>query len=569
MNEFEKAVLEEQTTNYTKNQLVKGKIVKIVGEDVFVDIGQKVEAILKLDQAEGYREGDEIEAYFTGKRNKDGYFILNRKSLILQDKFKNLKEIFEKGEIIKATVLSASDKGYTVDLDGLTAFMPKSQSGSKETLPVGYTFECKIVKFEERGKSVNLVVSRKEVIDQEREREKEKILSLLKEGQVVKVVVKKILEKGVIASIEDKVSGFLPQSELSWDGSLKPQDFKESQELEVMVIEIRGSQPIFSLKRLSENPWDKLDKEVGDTLEAVIKKVHKDGLIVKVGEIEGFIPNSQIAHFDWVKAKKSYNVGQTVEAKIIEIDREKRRLRLSIKDTLPNPIDKFISENPVGSVINAKVKDVKQKVAFIDLGEIEGILRLEDATDNKSIKSISSIVKEGLVYSMKILGSEKDKIVLGLKQVVEDKFNDFTSKHKTGDIVEFEVKKLIDKGAIVDLGDGLEGFIPVSEISKERINIPSDVLSLHQRGEGKIIRIEPENKRVIISIKQKILDEERKQKEEERRRLEEEKKREQEEKKKALLEKLSQKEEKVKTDSSQSLGTLGEILRKKLEEKGR
>lgn len=126
MNEFEKAVLEEQTSRYQKNQLIKGKIVKIVGDEAFVDIGQKVEATIKVDQIEGYKEGDEIEAYFTGKRNKDGYFTLTRKNLIIKDKINKIKQSFQEGTPVKAKVLSSSDKGYLVEVEGISGFMPKS-----------------------------------------------------------------------------------------------------------------------------------------------------------------------------------------------------------------------------------------------------------------------------------------------------------------------------------------------------------------------------------------------------------------------------------------------------------
>lgn len=561
MNEFEKAVSEELTTFYEKNQLIKGKIVKITDKEAFVDIGQKVEAVLNVQEVEGYREGEEVEAYFTGKRTKDGYFILSRRSLLLKDKINKLKESFEKDTPVKATVVSSSDKGYTVNIEGITGFMPKSQSASSEELPVGYTFEGKIVKFEERKKGVNIVISRKAILEEEKKREKEKILSLLKEGQTIKAKVIKILEKGLVLSIDNRISGFLPQSEISWDKSVKPQDFQVGQELDVMIIEIREKQPIFSLKKLQENPWDKFDKNVGDVVEGKIKEIGKDGIVIDIEGIEGFIPNSHIAHYNYLSAKKNYKVGQTVKAKIIELNKDKRRLRLSIKELTPNPVEKFLENNPIGSIVEAKVKDVKQKVAFIDLGDIEGVLKLEDATDNKNIKSISSIVKEGHIYKFKVLGKDKDKIVLGLKQILEDSFNNFISKHKVGDIVEFEIKKLIEKGAIVDLGNSVEGFIPVSEISKDRINIPSDVLSLHQKGQAKIIRIEKDNKRVILSIKQLILDQEKAKAEEEKRKQEEEKK-------KQLLEKLSKKEEKVSEENKEGLGTLGEILKKKLMEKG-
>lgn len=558
MNEFEKAVLEESTSRYSRNQLVKGKIVKIVGDDVFVDIGQKIEAVLKLSEAYGYKDGDEIEAIFTGKRNKDGYFVLTRKNLLFKDRLKKLKESFESGLPIKAVVVSSQDKGYVVDLDGVSAFMPKSLSGSEETLPVGFTFEGKILKIEERKGGANVIFSRKAQLDEERKKEREKILSILKEGQTVKAKIVRILEKGLILNIENVVNGFLPQSELSWDKTSKPQDFQVGQELDVMIIEIRDGQPIFSLKRLQENPWDRFDKKVSDIVEGKIKQIEKNGIVVDIDGIEGFIPNSHIAHFNYLSAKKNYKVGQVVSGIIIELDKEKRRLRLSIKNLQPNPIDRFLEKNPVGSIIEAKVKDVKQRVAFIDLGDIEGILKLEDATENRNIKSISSILKEGSSYKFKVLGVQKDKIVLGMKQIVEDQFNEFTSKHRVGDVLEFEVKKLIDKGAIVELEDGVEGFIPVSEISKERINIPSDVLTLHQKSKGKVIRIEPDKKKVVISIKQLLLDQEKVK-------LEEERKKQEEEKKRQLLEKIS-KGEQVEAERGEGLGTLGDILRKKLEE---
>lgn len=553
MNEFEKAFLEEKTSHYQKNQLIKGRIVKIVGDDAFVDIGQKVEATIKLDQIEGYKEGDEIEAFFTGKRNKDGYFILTRKNLIVRDKIKKIRESFELDRPVKAKVVSSSEKGYIVEVDSIVGFMPKSLSGSSEILPDGYTFEAKVIKFEERPKGISYIVSRKAILEEEKKKEKDKIISLLKEGQIVKVKVKRVIDKGLVVSIEGNVDGFLPRSELSWDNSVKPEDFKKDDELEVMIIEIRGDKPIFSLKRLSENPWDKFDKKVGDIIEAQIKDIQKDGVIVKVEDIEGFIPNSHIAHFNHFFAKKNLKVGQNIQVKIIEIDKEKRRLRLSIKELIKNPILSFLELNPVGSNITAKIKDVKQKVAFVDLGEIEGVLKLEDATDNKNIKSLSSLVKEGHSYTFKVLGSERDKILLGLKQVLEDSFNKFCSAHKVGDSVTFEVKKLIEKGAIVELEDGIEGFIPVSEISKEKIKIPSDALSLHQKATAKIIRLEKENKKVVLSIKQFMLDQQKKEEEEN--------------KKKQLLEVLSTKKE-DKRDEGQSLGTLGEILRKKLEVKG-
>ncbi|WP_028950327.1 S1 RNA-binding domain-containing protein [Sulfurihydrogenibium subterraneum] len=570
MNEFEKLMEESVESGfYSKNQKIKGKVVKITDDKVFVDIGQKIEAVLNKIEAEDIKEGQEIEAVFVGKRDKDGYFILSRRGIVNKEKLQKLKDAFENKKKVKITVLSKQDKGYTVSVEGFKGFMPLSESSLKrdENLLEGFTFEGYIIKFEERGKNPNIVVSRKQALIEEKELEKEKILSLLKEGQKIKAKVVKVQPIGAVLSIEDVLYGFLPKSEISWDKFKKVEEvLKVGDEVEVVVKEIKDKKPILSLKLLEGNPWDKFDKNVGDVVEGKIKEINKGGVIVDLGLLEGFIPNSEISHFDYIKAKKNLKVGDTVLAKIFEIDKEKGKIKLSIKQTQENPIEKFLKENPEGSVIQAKVKDVKQKVAFIDLGDIEGIVKLQDATDNPSIKSISSVLKEGKTYRFKVLGVEKDKIVLGIKQLLEDAFNDFISKHKVGDVVKGKVKKLIEKGAFVDLTEEVEGFIPVSEIAKERIKIPSDKLSLHQEVEAKIININAKNKKITLSIKHLILDQERKALEEEKRKQEEERKRQEEEAKKKLLEKLSQKEEK-KESQGEGLGTLGEILKKKLMEK--
>lgn len=560
MNEFEKLMTEKvQTEHYYKNQKIKGKIVRIEEDKAFIDIGQKVEAVVKKDEIEGYNVGDEIEAIFTGKKNKDGYFILSRKNFILKDKIEKIRKAFEKKERVKATIIGTLEKGYVVDIDGLKGFMPFSLAGLKrdEKLPEGYTFEAYIVKFEEGKNRLNLIVSRKDVLLEEKEKEKEKYLSLLKEGQKVTGKVEKIEEKVAVISLDGIVYGILPKSELSWNKDKTFEDIlKVGDSIEVVVKEIKDGKPIFSLKMLEKNPWDKFDKNVGDMIYATVKEINKFGIVVNVDGVEGFIHNNEIDYLNPFKAKKNYKVGSKVEAKITELDKEKRKLKLSIKQTKENPIDNFLKEHPIGSLIEAKVKDVKQKVAFIDLGDIEGVIKLEDITDNK-VKSISSLLNEGKVYKFKVLGVDRDKIILGMKQILEENWDSFTSKYNVGDVITVKVKKLINKGAFVDITENLEGFIPLSEISVEKINIPSDKLHLNEEVKAKIINIDKDRKKITLSIKQLILDEEKRKKEEEKKKLEEESK-------KKLLEKFTT-EKSIKEPDSESLGTLGELLKKKLE----
>ncbi len=545
-SEFEKYLKEEEDLQYySKGSTVKGKIVRIDNDYAYVDIGQKTEVAISREEIQDKKEGDEITAIYLGKRNKDGYTLISRKPLLAKEAISKVKEAFEKGEKIQGTISKKLEKGYIVDLGGIKAFLPLSESriNRSETLEEGIPVELYILKIEERKKVPNIIVSRKKVLEEEREKEIQNLLSLLEEGKVVRTKVAKILDGGMILSIDNLLFGYLPESLLSWNKTKSVKDFKEGDELEVVIKDIdkENRKILFSLRDLQENPWEKFDKQIGDVVKGTVKEINNYGLVVSIGNIDGFIHKSQTSHLNPNAYKTKFKVGQEVEAKIIELDKNRRKLKLSIKELEPHPVDKFLSENPEGSEIEAKIKDVKTKVAFIDLGEIEGILKLEDATWNPRVRNIEDVLKGKKVLKFKVLGREGDKIVLGLKQFQEDPWKLFTSQHKVGDVVKGAVKKLIERGAFIDLGNDIEGFIPISEISKERIEIPSDKLSLKEEVEAKIIKIEPQNRKVILSIKALEQDKEKKE--------------------------LEELKNKVKP-KGEGLGTLGEILKEKLKDKG-
>ncbi|MDQ7056900.1 MAG: S1 RNA-binding domain-containing protein [Persephonella sp.] len=335
--------------------------------------------------------------------------------------------------------------------------------------------------------------------------------------------------------------GFLPQALYSWDKKRKLQEeLSTGQEIEVVIKEIdrENQKVVFSKRDLEPDPWKEFKRDVGDIVEAVVKEINDYGIVVKVGEIEGFIYKMETDHIKPLEYRNRFKKGQKVTAKIIELDREKRRLKLSIKEAFPHPAEAFMEKNPEGSVVEGKIKEIKTKIAIIDLGnDVEGVLHLEDATWNPKIRSISNVLKGKNIKQFKVLGREGNRIRVGLKQFKENPWDEYLSKHKEGDIVSGKVIKLIDRGAFVELTEEVEGFIPVHQISKERIKIPSDKLSLGQKITAKIIKIK--GKDIVLSIKA----------------LEKEKER--NEIKKAL--------EKVKPKGD-SFGTLGELLKEKLKE---
>ncbi|RUM50303.1 MAG: 30S ribosomal protein S1 [Hydrogenothermus sp.] len=544
MENLEKEFLQllEQESNintYSKGDIIKGSIVKIQNSIAFIDIGQKTEAIINKDEIEGLPEGAIIEVIYTGKR-KEGYPLLTRKPLIFKQALENIQNAFNENKRVVAKPVKKLSKGYLVDIQGIKAYLPNSQISLKEGENLPEEFEVYILNIDTSKKTPNIVVSRKKVLQEELNKQKEKLLNELQEGITIPVKVVKIIDKGVIVSIGDLLRGFLPASLYSWEKNKSISQLQEGQELELMVKQLdKENQKIILSKRdLEPNPWEEFDKNVGDKVEAVIIGINDYGLIVKVGKLEGFIHKSQTHHIYHWQFKKLFKEGQKVEAVITDLDREKRNLKLSITQAKPHPIDEFLQENPEGSEIEGKIKSIKNKVAFIDLGEIEGILHLEDATWNPKIKNIKQVLKGKRVFKFKVLGREKDKIRLGLKQFKTNPWEEFLSKHKVGDYVKGKIIKMVDRGAFVELLEDVEGFIPVKEISKEKIEIPSDKLSLGQEITAKIIKIK--GNEIVLSIKAIEKDKEKKEIEE-------------------VLNKVKPKGE--------GLGTLGELIKKKLEEK--
>jgi len=543
-SEFEK-LLEEESANlhfYKKGEKVKGKIVKIRGDTAFVDIGQKSEVAIEASEVEGFTEGDEVEAVYLGKKNKEGYDLISRKPLIYKQNLQKLEKAFNSKEKIKAKLLKKVNKGFLVEVNGIKAYLPFSEAGLKkgEELPPP-EFDVYIIKFEDRGKYPNIVVSRKEIITEEEKKKREEIFSLLEEGKPVKGKVVKILDKGAVLSLDNTVFGFLPQSLYSWDKAKKIQDeLSVGDEIEVIIknIDKENQKVVFSKRDLEPDAWKEFDREVGDTVEAVVKELNDYGIVVKVGEIEGFIYKMETDHIKPLEYKKRFKPGQKIQAKIIELDREKRRLKLSIKALSPHPVERFLEENPEGSVVNGKIKEIKNKVAVVDLrNEVEGVLHLKDATWNPKIRSISIVIKNKMPKVFKVIGREGNRIKLGLKQFKENPWKSYLSTHKEGDVIKGKVIKLIDRGAFVELADEVEGFIPVAQISKEKIGIPSDKLSIGQEVDAKIIKIK--GKDIILSIKALEKDKEKNEL-------------------KSVLERVKPKDD--------SLGTLGEILKDKLRE---
>ncbi|RUM62420.1 MAG: 30S ribosomal protein S1, partial [Persephonella sp.] len=489
LEEYEKSFEPKQ---YSKGEIIKGKIVKFVNDNlVYVDIGMKTEAVIPKEEVEGLNEGDEIEAIFTRKK-LDDYWRITRKPLVIKQAREEIKNAFENKKTIKAKLLEKKKKGYLIQINGFKAYMPNSETGLKGGEELPEEFNVIILSLDESNNRLKIITSRKKALEIEKKERKQQVLNSLEKGKVIKGKVVKILDKGALILIDNVLTGFLPNSLYSWDKDKTTKELKEGEEIEVLVKDLdkEKEKVILSKKDLEPNPWDVLDKNVGDTVDVEIVNINDKGLIVKLNGVKGFIHKSETDHINTEAYRDRYKVRDKVKAKIINLDKKNRRLKLSIKALTSHPVDKFLEKNPVGSSVKGKIKEIKNKMAIIELNkDLEGVLYLEDATWNPKIRNISQVLKGKKELEFMVLDRKGNRIKLGLKQFRPNPWETFRKQYKKGDIVKVKVKKLIDRGAFVDIIEDVEGFIPLREITKEEIKIPSDKLKLNQEVEAKIIRM--------------------------------------------------------------------------------
>ena len=531
MNEFEK-LLEEALTlpeGFRKGQVVKGKVIKVSGNTVFVDIGYKTEAVIPLEEVPEVKEGDEIEAVVVRFSPRIPNPVLSRKPLEEQKELQRLNQAFIEKKPVSGKVEKKVRGGFLIDFEGIKAFLPLSEAGKR--IKEGQILDLKILDLRLDGKKPKIIVSHKAYLDEERERQKRKLLETLKPGDVVEgKVVKVDTNKGVTLIIDGVLRAFLPKEELSWGRDKNPYNYTDvGEKLKVKVKRIDRNKEfiIVSLRELKGNPWEKFLKEhkEGDILEGRVVATTPKGLIVEIVEgVEGFVPEEEIA---W-EGKPEIKKGDTVKVKILKIEPKRRRLILSIKRTQPRPWEEYIQKHPVGSKVRGKVLKIEGSRAIIDLGDnIRGVIHRSDLSWTKP-KRVEEVLKEGEEKEFAVLGLEGKYVKLGLKQLTENPWEKVKEKYKVGDIVKLPVKELAPFGAFLELPEGVEGLLPFSEVPKH-VRIRKG-----QEYEVKIIDLNPKEGKITFSIN-------------------------------ALMEEKPEEEEKEEVVVTSSAGgfKLGEILKKK------
>jgi small subunit ribosomal protein S1 len=508
-----------------EGEVVDGTVVNVSPDWATIDIGYKCEGLVPLHEfkdAQGVAHvnvGDVVAVYLERMEMDNGFMLLSKDKAEIIRAWDEISAACEKDQLVEGTVIAKVKGGLSVDI-GVKAFLPGSQIDTKPIKNLdkflGKKFKFKIIKFnKKRG---NIVLSRRAVVSQERELQRAETLANIQEGLIVTGTVKNITEYGAFIDLGG-MDGLLHITDMSWGRIKHPSElFSVGDEIKVKVLKYDREKERVSLglKQVTANPWDEAEFKfpVGITVKGKVVSLKDYGAFVELDDgIEGLIHVSEMSWTERVKhPSKLINVGDEVECKVLEVDSKNKRISLGLKQLQSNPWDELEIKHPVGTQVEGEVKSVTDFGVFVDIGlGIDGLVHVSDLAWTKKFGHPSEKFKKGDKLRAVVLGIDKvnEKFSLGIKQMERDPWDSIKSRYKVGTAIDGVVTKLTDFGAFVELEEGIEGLIYVSEIADHRIEKPADVLKVGDKVRAEILSIEPKERRIGLSIKQLGRSEER------------------------------------------------------------
>src|SRR3954469_24298460 len=501
-----------------EGEVVDGTVVSVGPEYATIDIGYKCEGLVPLQEfkdaqgASSVAVGDVVPVYLERMELENGFMLLSKDKAEIIRAWDEISQACEKDQLVEGTVIAKVKGGLSVDI-GVKAFLPGSQIDTKPVKNLdkflGKKLKFKIIKFnKKRG---NIVLSRRAVVAHERELQRAETLANLQEGAIVTGTVKNITEYGAFIDLGG-MDGLLHITDMSWGRIKHPSElFSVGDEIKVKILKYDREKERVSLglKQVSPNPWDDAEYKfpVGVKVKGKIVSLKDYGAFVELEDgIEGLIHVSEMSWTERVKhPSKLINVGDEVECKVLEADSKNKRISLGLKQLQENPWDALELKFPVGTIAEGDVKSITDFGVFIHIGMgIDGLVHISDIAWTKKFAHPSEKFKKGDHVRAVVLGIDKasEKFSLGIKQLERDPWENIKSRYRQGQAVEGLVTKLTDFGAFVELEEGVEGLIYVSEIADHRIEKPADVLKTDDKIRAEILSIEPKERRIGLSIKQ-------------------------------------------------------------------
>lgn len=511
-------IYEESLRDILEGDIVKGTILEVRDDVAMVDIGYKSEGLISLREFRGpsgemtAKVGDVVDVYLEQREDSDGLIVLSREKAEKIKIWEELSEVYEKGGPISGTILGRTKGGLIVDI-GVRAFLPGSQVDLRPVRDldklIGKAFPMKIIKLnQKRG---NIVLSRRELLEEERKHLKEETLATLGEGKHIKGKIKNITEYGAFVDLGG-LDGLLHITDMSWGRIGHPSElFQVGDEIDVVVLKFDRTNERVSLgyKQRLPDPWEAVEQRypVGTKFKGKVVSMTDYGAFIELEQgVEGLVHISEMSWTQRVKhPSKVVAIGDMIEVVVLDVDRANKRISLGMRQAEPNPWN-FIEERyPVGTRVEGRVRNLADFGAFVELEEgIDGLIHISDMSWTKRVRHPSEVLKKGERVDAIVLHVDKanHRISLGLKQVQQDPWqSSVPEKYRVGMDVQGKVIRTTDFGAFVELEDGVEGLLHVSELSHERVNKPEDVVQVGQDLTLKVIKLDPEERKIGLSLR--------------------------------------------------------------------
>ncbi len=511
--------------NLVEGEIITGRVLKITGGEVFVDVGHKSEGIVPIREVLGpdgkltVKPGDPIAVLLEQNESVDGYLLLSKEKAQRIRVWDDIETAFLDNLVITGRVVEKVKGGLSVDI-GVRAFLPGSQIDLKPVRNLDHfmnqEIRVRILKLDQ--KKGNIVLSRKVVVEEELESVRKGVGDSLQSRKAVKGTVKNITEYGAFVDLGG-MDGLIHITDMSWGRVTHPSEmFNVGDQVEVVVLNYDPESNKVSLgyKQCQPDPWLSVEGKypMGTRIKGKVINLADYGAFVELEKgVEGLIHVSEMSWSEKVKhPSKVVSVDDWVEALVLNVDVPNKRISLGLKQTGPNPWDVLQDRYPVGSVITGKVKNITDFGAFVEVEEgIHGLVHISDLSWSKRAKNPAEFVKRGELIEVRVLEVDpaKQRLSLGLKQMQPDIWSEFFRKYRVGDNVEGRIVNLTNYGAFVELEEGIEGLIHISEMAIERVENPQDHFDLNDMVKAKIIKMDQSERKIGLSVKEFLLEEER------------------------------------------------------------
>ncbi|MFA5833167.1 MAG: 30S ribosomal protein S1 [Bacteroidota bacterium] len=511
----------------TQGEIVKGKIAFIGHNDVVLDIGFKSEGTVPIGEFPNIKDlkiGDEVEVFLESIEDKDGQMVLSRKRADFMRVWEKVTRSYTSGEVVQGKIIRRIKGGLVVDVMGIDAFLPGSQIDVRPVRDfdalLGRDMDFRVVKV--NHPSENIVVSHKILVEEELADQRKAILSGLEKGQILEGIVKAISDFGVFIDLGG-VDGLVHITDLSWGRINHPSEVvKLDQTVNVVVLDFDQEKKRISLgmKQLQAHPWEKIDERypIGKKVSGKVVSLTDYGAFIEIEKgIEGLIHISEMSWTQHVKhPSQMVSMGQVIEAVILSLDAAGKKISLGMKQLEPDPWSSLMVKYPIGSRHNGTVRNLTNFGVFVELEQgIDGLIHISDLSWTKKIRHPGEIVKKGDNIDVIILGVDVDqrRISLGHKQLNDNPWDTFGGQYKVNTEVEGKVVRIIEKGVIVELPLGVDGFVPLSQLSQTPIKNLAEAFQVGDKLPMSVIEFDGESKKIVLSVveylrgkEQKIID---------------------------------------------------------------